>query len=177
MPDDKESKPSFWTTVPGVLTGLGAIMAASAGLLTALYTVGVIGSRNKQPDNLPHASSTAAEPSPARAIQPQQTGGVELSRDFIIGRWEVEQTNGDVSAGTTIDYDDDGTFTGRMTRFVGGQGERVQTAGQWRFQKLSKDTFRLKVRMDDGSTVTGTFRVIDQNRIHNIDQNYIAIRK
>lgn len=36
---------SFWTTVPGILTGIGGVIGAGAALVTALYSAGIIGNR------------------------------------------------------------------------------------------------------------------------------------
>lgn len=100
----------------------------------------------------------------------------ELSRDFVIGRWLVEQANGDLGGGTVIDYKKNGTFTGQVTQFVGEVGRRGSTSGNWEFEGMSDNTFQLNLEFNDGRAWTGTFKVIDRNRIHNIDQNYIAVR-
>ena len=42
--------------------------------------------------------------------------------------------------------------------------------------KLSKSTFRLELRLYNQPPWLGTFKIIDHNHIHNIDQNYIAVR-
>ena len=170
MQNEKESKPSFWSTLPGIFTALAAIITASAGLITVLYTTGVIGSKNKPPDNPPSVSSTPAE------SQLNNTNKPMASRDFIIGRWQVELDSGEVSAGTVTNYHADGTFTGLATNFVGGSGEKQRTSGRWKFEKLSSDTFRLTLWHDDESTWLGTFKIIDQDHVHNIDQNYVAVR-
>ena len=39
------------------------------------------------------------------------------SRDFMVGRWEVEQTVGAMSGGTAISYERDGTPSGTTTVF------------------------------------------------------------
>jgi len=39
----KEQKPSFWGTLPGIITALSALIGALAALLTALYTAEIIG--------------------------------------------------------------------------------------------------------------------------------------
>jgi hypothetical protein len=171
--------------MPGMLTALGAIIGASAGLITALYSAGIIGNKDKPSTNVPVISSPSPE-SPSNnsrklgqtndSQQPEQPTLNEVSRSFMIGRWQVEQAAGDVSGGTLMDYDDDGTFSGTMTTFVGGVGEKQHTAGYWNFQKLSKDTFRLRLQFDNQSTWVGTFKIIDHDHIHNIDQNYIATR-
>lgn len=43
---EKKSPFSFWRSVPGLLTGLAALVTAVAGLLVTLHQVGVIGSKH-----------------------------------------------------------------------------------------------------------------------------------
>lgn len=57
-----EPRPSFWQTLPGMLTALGGVIAAATGLITALYQTGMIGSKG----------STAA---PASTSAPATAGG------------------------------------------------------------------------------------------------------
>ncbi len=106
----------------------------------------------------------------------------EASRDFIVGRWQVEQTVGIVSGesllsatgGSEIIYETDGKFIG--SQFIGNQ--KVLIEGHWEFTRLSKDTFRLQVQFDDQKIPIwrGDFQIVDQDRIHNIEQNYDAFR-
>ncbi|MCI5164142.1 MAG: hypothetical protein D3917_19435 [Candidatus Electrothrix sp. AX5] len=42
MPDERQ-RPSFWKTIPGIITAIGTLIGAVAALITALYTVNVIG--------------------------------------------------------------------------------------------------------------------------------------
>ncbi|MCW5955179.1 MAG: hypothetical protein KIT61_01250 [Pyrinomonadaceae bacterium] len=46
MADTPESKPSFWSSLPCIFTGLGGLIAALAALITALYSTGVIGTKS-----------------------------------------------------------------------------------------------------------------------------------
>jgi hypothetical protein len=178
--ENKDSKVSFWSTMPGMLTALGAIIGASAGLITALYSAGIIGTKDKPPANAAANVTTihgaSPESKPNDSPKPEQTTFTEASRNFIIGRWVVEQVSGEVSGGTVIDYEDDGTFSGSKTIFVGGDGQKQRTAGNWNLEKLSKDKFRLKLRYENQTTWVGTFKIIDPDHIHNIDHNYIASR-
>ena len=100
----------------------------------------------------------------------------EASRNYMLGRWQVEQAFDQVSGGTVIDYQADGTLIGTMTQFVGGSGQKQHTRGRWEFKRLSKDKFQLAIQLENQSTWLGTFKILDQNRVHNIDQNYIAVR-
>ena len=44
------------------------------------------------------------------------------------------------------------------------------------FEILSKNTFRMDLQLQNQPPLQGTFTIIDHNHIHNIDQNYIAVR-
>jgi len=100
----------------------------------------------------------------------------EASREFIVGRWQVEQEFGQASGETSIDYQQDGTFTGTLKAFQGESGQKRPAAGWWEVDKLSAETFRLRIRFTNNETWQGTFRIFDQNHIQNIDENYIAVR-
>jgi uncharacterized protein DUF1566 len=50
------SKPSFWSTVPGILTALAGLITAVGSLIGALYSAGIIGRH----ENTPPAAGTAA---------------------------------------------------------------------------------------------------------------------
>lgn len=65
--DDRtpERKPSFWSTLPGVLTALGTAVGAAATLMTTLYSVGVIGAAKPKAtaaEVVTAAASSAAHP-------------------------------------------------------------------------------------------------------------------
>jgi len=70
-----DSKKSFWETAPGVLTAIGGSIGAIAALLTALYTVGVIGSKVG-----PTPTPTIGEPSPSLAVSPAKRGATPLQQ-------------------------------------------------------------------------------------------------
>lgn len=100
----------------------------------------------------------------------------EASHEFVSGRWQVEQKVAGIEGGSFVDYSEDGSFSGRQEAFIGGQGRREQVSGSWYFTKLTKDQFRLKLIFDNGSKWQGTFRILDPDRIHNMDENYDAMR-
>ena len=41
-------KKSFWVTLPGILTGIAAVITATGGIIATLYQVGVIGENNQK---------------------------------------------------------------------------------------------------------------------------------
>jgi hypothetical protein len=100
----------------------------------------------------------------------------EASRDFIIGRWQVEQAVAGLEGGSFVDYSEDGRFTGKQETFMNGNGVRQSVSGMWQFEKLGKDQFRLAWMFDNGQQWKSTFRILDRDHIHNLDQNYVAVR-
>ena len=60
-----DSNKSFWATLPGILTAIGGTIGATAALITALYTVGVIGSKT--------TTTPVPIPSPTQAQSQSQT--------------------------------------------------------------------------------------------------------
>lgn len=61
---DKEStdKGSFWTTLPGILTGVTGLILAISALITALVTTGVIGNRPHQVPASPQPTASQVAP-------------------------------------------------------------------------------------------------------------------
>lgn len=92
MADQSESKPPFWTSLPGMLTGVGAVIVAITGLITALYSAGVIGSKagsNAKPETVALATSSpgAANTSPAAAPAVTEIGAYKA----LVGKWSVAE--------------------------------------------------------------------------------------
>lgn len=100
----------------------------------------------------------------------------EATPEFVTGRWQVEQKIAGFEGGSFIDYSEDGSFSGRQEAFIQGQGGRVQVSGAWEFTRLGKDKFRIMLNFDNGIQWQGTFRILSNDRIHNIDENYVAVR-
>jgi hypothetical protein len=104
---------------------------------------------------------------------------LDASRDFFVGRWQVEHQIGGYSGysdATIIDYSDDGRFSGSGQSFQGENGKRMSVLGQWGFARLARDKFRLTVRFSNGQEWNGDFTIINHDRIHNINENYDAVR-
>lgn len=101
---------------------------------------------------------------------------IEATREFFVGRWQVEQRFDAVSGTVAADYLEDGTFSELEQVFQGDTGRRVQRAGHWEFAKQAKDRFRLTLKFSDGQQWNGDFTVVNRDRIHNIYDNYDAVR-
>jgi hypothetical protein len=76
---------------------------------------------------------------------------------------------------TVADYLEDGSFSELEAAFQGDTGRRVERAGHWEFAKQAKDRFRLTL-FSDGQQWNGDFTVVNRDRIHNIYDNYDAVR-
>ena len=110
------------------------------------------------------------QPSP----RPSETP--DASREFFVGRWQVEQQNAVFRGATFMDYFEDGSFSGWEEAFQGGTGRRVDRTGEWKFARLAKDRFRLILKFSNGRQWNGDFTIINHDRIHNINENYDAVR-
>ena len=64
------SAQSFWSTLPGVLTAVGGLIAGAAALLTALVSAGVLGNK---PTSSPVPVVVATAPPTATAFVPEPT--------------------------------------------------------------------------------------------------------
>ncbi len=104
------------------------------------------------------------------------TAPPEASREFGVGIVQIGQKIGGVEGGSFVNYAEDGRFSGRQETFVDGQGQRIPVSGTWTFSKIAKDQFRLQLSFDNGARWQGTFNIVSRDRIHNIDENYDAVR-
>jgi hypothetical protein len=102
----------------------------------------------------------------------------DISRKTFAGRWQVQQNLGQVSGATFMDWHENGTFEGTFQQFINatGQGQQLTRSGTWDLVRLASDQFRLEADFSDDEHWTGTFQVLGPDKIHNIDQNYVAIR-
>ena len=107
MPDDPRS-PSWWQTLPGVLTATAAILTAVTGLLAILFQYGIIGGKpNAVPSpaapvhspgtKTPEAASVPATPAPA-GIKPWSTSDVVITtRDGVTTTLRAETLSNCIS--------------------------------------------------------------------------------
>ncbi|MCP9934172.1 hypothetical protein KBZ08_09630 [Cyanobium sp. Candia 9D4] len=73
-----EQKSSFWSTLPGILTALGGLLAGVAGLVTALYTAGIIGTPSEK--KVPPVSIPATQTQPSDSLSKGQVPVLSLSQ-------------------------------------------------------------------------------------------------
>jgi hypothetical protein len=81
--------PSFWTTLPGILTAVAALITAVTGLLVALGQAGLLGGGTTN-DNPDAAASTSSESPPAASVTTVQGEG-----DALAGTWQGRAAQAD----------------------------------------------------------------------------------
>ena len=113
MADQTVTKPPFWSSLPGILTGVGAVIMATTGLITALYSTGVIGSKGGSD----RAQVAAVNASPATTAPAANSGETERYRQ-LVGKWEVIQTISQDS-GTRITWNYDASVSGNVLTLNG----------------------------------------------------------
>ncbi len=137
MADKTESKPPFWSSLQGILTGIGAVIVAITGLITALYSTGAIGSRSNtnttRPANTAVALSSAHSPS---VPSPSSSPKAENDRDkMLTGKWEVIEERTEEFGGAKVTWlfdasvsDNVFTLTGKISAFNGKEPTSEQKA-------------------------------------------------
>lgn len=83
-----ESKPPFWSSLPGIFTGLAGVIAAITGLITVLYTTGVISPKSDLNAVPPVNSAVTIASTPAPAASPSSDRDNDRYKD-LAGKWEV----------------------------------------------------------------------------------------
>lgn len=182
MPGETQERSAPSNLIAFVALALLALVAWQIYSGVTLKKVGVPGVFEVELSDKPSAvaapaASSAQAASVALSNPPSQPAPrPALSRESFGGRWRVDQTIGGASAESVIDYNNDGTFNGWMTQFNGGFGQRVPVQGRWNVDILNGDTFRLTVVYANFARQQATFKVLDDDHIQNIDQNYVAVR-
>jgi len=110
-PKPRPERKTLWSNPSELFRGIGTLVGGSAALLTALYTIGIIGPRSAEPTPLPVATLTLAPTAevvatetlmpiavPADTSRPAPT--VLLQDDFseVSSGWEI-QADSDVDIG------------------------------------------------------------------------------
>jgi hypothetical protein len=107
---DDQGKKSFWTTLPGILTGIGTLAAAIAALITALWQTGVIGAGTAEDPQLllerlwvePQQVEAAEQPTiiaeVANSGKKEEVAALSLEIDGQV----FESKNVSVAAGTQV---------------------------------------------------------------------------
>ena len=109
----KEERPKpFWTSVPGILTGIATLITAIVGLLGILYQIGLIGGERPKPSDRPEPAVSQPRP-PAELAKDQAAQGFRVVEMLL----RADPLNYSGPCPVTI------TFSGRIS--VAGGGGKV----------------------------------------------------
>jgi hypothetical protein len=113
MSDEEKSK-SWWQTLPGVITGLAAVITALAGLVVAIRQAGWIGPptptnsaqaplqpTRQSPGEPSPASSSPPQASPVAAPSPTRSVALPEMRDYKLGMATFTLLSAEVSPQTS----------------------------------------------------------------------------
>lgn len=124
----KEEK-SFWSSVPGILTAFGGVIAAIASLIGALYSAGIVGGPRGQSSETALARSEPVKPPPGEAIALRSAPAIvsDAQLDALLGtRGFYEKARNPGGAGVAHRYE---------TRVVGDASVVVDHATRLMWQK------------------------------------------
>ncbi|MGB7202866.1 MAG: hypothetical protein WBD16_11500 [Pyrinomonadaceae bacterium] len=183
MEDKLESKPPFWSSLPGIFTGIGGVLVALTGLITALVSTGWIGPKANSNAVPPPNTAVTLVSAPAAAASPN----AEHDRyKHLTGKWEVIEERSRELGGAKIIWQfnaavsgNELTLTGKMHSFNGKdlspeqKGIRSKyvttlmgSTGMGEFKKTEKGvtmSYPATIRFeDDQSTLHGTIDIKGQ---------------
>jgi hypothetical protein len=105
---ESDKKQSFWTTMPGILTGIAALLTALTGFFVAVYPHGSSGSS----DHPTSAPATASAPPAAPVAQTPKGAVTVTSRDGEVTRLSLKsfqhnytEKTIELTSGQTISFD------------------------------------------------------------------------
>jgi hypothetical protein len=113
MGDD--NKKSFWTSLPGILTGVAAVIAAVTGIVVA-YNHGTPSPPSTSPSSTtppPTSSSSTISPQPSSSSSTQQQSscGAQLPGVPLFGSWRWSGTVHDVLESGVFTFKTDCTYS------------------------------------------------------------------
>lgn len=145
---ESDGKQSFWTTIPGILTGIAAILTALTGLYLALHP------SQKSPDA---AAPPPAKPAISSSSTPAQTVASPPSSQPSSSAGSVSVTSraGDTTQLSLKSFQHN--FTGTSVTLMSGQSiafEKIRSIdfGTW---NDTADTVAVTLTLTDGRQVTG----------------------
>ena len=74
-------KKSFWVTIPGLLTGIAAVITATGGIIATLYQVGVLGEKSQE-ENIILSSPIPEKPACGSVIK------VLSDTEYLVLNWQ-----------------------------------------------------------------------------------------
>ena len=177
---DESPKQSFWTTLPGILTGMAAVLTAAGGIILGLHQSGTLGSKESHRE----ATSTVSEPAAGTSSLPGSTTPPANAQPAIAQPEAAPAKNAPASSTDLMITEKDGTVLPvymENLNFAGNSHGVTLTTGQSiDFGKIksidvSGDDGRINFRitLTGGEVLTGNAEVpssaiIGQNRLGSV---------
>jgi hypothetical protein len=107
-----ENKKSFWTSLPGILTGVAAVIAAITGIVAAYNHTPPLSPSASPSSPSASTSSTTSPPklSSSSSTQQQYTCGAQLRGITLVGSWRWSGTVHGASESGVITFKKDCTY-------------------------------------------------------------------
>jgi hypothetical protein len=151
---EEQTKPSFWTTLPGILTGVAALITAIGGLIVVVHTFRTDAhtqNANVQPKTPPSNPEGHGQPGPSSVTdKPPRT---ESGQKFVV----IKETDGEtlrVFADSLVWSP--GTLTPKRFTLKSGQSvpfEEIKTIEMLEYDNLSTS---VRVTLVSGETLEGS---------------------
>jgi|SoiMethySBSTD1v2_1073268.scaffolds.fasta_scaffold1046349_2 hypothetical protein len=104
-------KKSFWTSIPGILTGLAAVIVAVGSILGALHIIPTPTTTSTTPIATPSSSPTST-PVTSTTSSSEAVCGTQLPGVDLFGSWTWIGTNNGATQSGIVTFKDDCTYTG-----------------------------------------------------------------
>jgi len=185
---DESPKQSFWTTLPGILTGMAAVLTAAGGIILGLHQSGNLGSKEAHRETPSAVTERAAEAPPATGAANAQVDG--LSAKIAEKSSTEKSAAAPVSSTDVVISETDGTTLAvylENLNFAGnGRGVQLTTGQTIDFGKIktidvSGDESRsnYKIALTSGEVLTGNAdypggAIMGQNRLGSV---YAPLKK
>jgi hypothetical protein len=115
MGDD--NKKSFWTSLPGILTGVAAVIVAVGGILAAYNHVVPSPPPSTAPSSSPATSPQPSSPASSSSSPAQQIGcGTHPPRVMLFGSWRWSGTVDGTPESGSFTFNNDCTYVAKVTK-------------------------------------------------------------
>jgi len=116
----EDNKKSFWTSMPGILTGIAAIIVAVGGIITALYVA---------PSSHEPTPSPSPSPMPTPSPTSQPVCGAQLPVVDLSGSWNWIGTNNGIAQSGLFTFKSGCTYSNTAKSGFTGTDEGVFIIG------------------------------------------------
>lgn len=150
---DAEKKQNFWTTLPGILTGIATLLTAATGLLVVMYPHGFAGPK-ESPAAVVGAETAAAARGGSVAASAKPKG--QKPTALIVGKDGTE---------TRVFLDSlKDSYTDNAISLASGQSIPFDKIASIDFLEVHDRQRDIKVTLTDGRAVEGSMQAWEQFR-------------